>query len=271
MAAQREAGIPAIGTWAIAQEEARGFDVKSGRVEGYDGWSCGKAFWGQREDGFMLRVTSSFADTVCNQFPRVMPYATRLDCQITVNARPDAQSEMAFVWGAADSHNKARPKAQQFSLERWTDPDSLGTTYVGSRTTEHFGRIYDKGRESQEEYYSDCVRYEVEFKRRLASAMGRNLLSTPMPTWVSVIPYVSEWFGKRGIVIGVEGVQALFELPRLEVAKTEDVTSLKWLREQVQPTVRRLISHIDRSIIEACLGLREASGDMDYIPEEGGD
>lgn len=113
------------------------------------------------------------------------------------------------------------------------------TTYVGSRTSEKFLRIYDKAKE-QKDYESDYVRVELETKGEVAHAVGWNFARENMDVCVQMA---------RGLLLGV----ADFAIPAWERAfsggvvgasfpQGKDKDTFGWLIKQCVPALARQIA-----------------------------
>jgi hypothetical protein len=235
--------------------ERQGEVTKPARVLGYDCWVTGPLTWGSRADGYLVRVSSSQADTYCNRYPILLLFVTRLDLQVTLYHADAAKVALNTAIKDADKANKARKEAQRFALEWYSDIVGPQTLYIGSRSTSHFGRIYDKYQQSHDEYYKGCLRYEVECKGDIAKRVGERMYETPYASAYQAGPFVAEWFGMRGVTVPGGYVKSYWPLPRIEPAKTDTVRRLKWLYDQVRPTVAALLKECSTEVVYYSLGL----------------
>jgi hypothetical protein len=114
------------------------------------------------------------------------------------------------------------------------------TLYIGSRTSERYGRIYDKFKESGKLEYAGCVRYEIELKGDVSRETWRQLTSGETSIdWL--LPRAVMWFEEHGIV----GVMHGYSTKKLATVKHDTPTADKavsWLFRQVSGTVARLVS-----------------------------
>lgn len=126
------------------------------------------------------------------------------------------------------------------------------TCYVGSRSSEQFGRVYDKGAE-QGKKAGYHWRYEVEIKKPRSESVVTTLLGEqhPLP-WI--LAYVYKWFAARGIQPLFESTNKCSAIEILSRISTAD-TTLQWLSTSVAPSVQRLISNGKREQVYLALGL----------------
>ena len=127
------------------------------------------------------------------------------------------------------------------------------TLYIGSRSSDAYGRLYDKGAESKAEAYAGCWRYEVEYKRKPALAKARALWSSP-DTEAAIQGDCYRWFSDRRVLPCFRPGAAVVggEVPT-EVA--DDERWLAWVRRCVQPRARELVKRYGwRYVAETCAG-----------------
>jgi hypothetical protein len=132
------------------------------------------------------------------------------------------------------------------------------TLYVGSRTSDFFGRLYDKGAQLGN-MENVSWRYEVEVHKPKASSMASQLydrLQQSHPKtqeYNAIATFVHQWFGARGITpvwAMKEGLDVL--AAQHEIAIKTPKRRLAWLRTQVAPTVDDLIKlGLGRQVVEA--------------------
>jgi DNA relaxase NicK len=113
------------------------------------------------------------------------------------------------------------------------------TCYIGARSSENFGRIYDKGRESPEQYALGSVRFETEHKGTSAARLFEQLLDDSVEPSSFACGYVAAFFESRGVQLPID-VNAVDLLSSLR-AETDADRQLRWLRTGVMPTVARLV------------------------------
>jgi hypothetical protein len=137
------------------------------------------------------------------------------------------------------------------------------TLYVGSRASDQFGRLYDKGCESEENLCAPpgiIWRYEVEFKSYRAKKLAIQLAETARREETDVSEdigtFVSQWFIGRNITpIWVGASDDMDWTCEIEAQITDDDASLRWLSIQVRPTVERLLDRKRADEVFDALGI----------------
>jgi hypothetical protein len=222
-------------------------------VLGYQGWKCGTIAFGRNATGGMMVLSGPDAETV---FPHSMTpdvNCTRLDIQVTVRIHPENNLVAHESYAAIIA---TKPQARRFvTATLLQGSDGGGTCYVGRRASETFGRIYNKRIESGDPDYQGCWRYEVEYKRDAANHIAR-LLPAGAERSAAILNFVHRHYSERGVVPPwrPDGKYSP-GIPRRTASDTE--RRLRWLREQVAPSVAALrkLGYIDQ-VLDS-LGLRD--------------
>lgn len=118
-----------------------------------------------------------------------------------------------------------------------------GTLYVGSRQSEKFGRIYDKGAMLPDVPNRLYWRYEVEYKRSCALDAAQHIVNATRPDdrLKVIVGNVWEFFSKAGVEMP-QLTMGKFGYPVVKyavIARSFDKT-LQWLETQVNPALVRL-------------------------------
>ena len=248
----------------LTEMKALGYVVRAWRFKGYHGWKCGEFCWGGRDDSDIVMMSGVMARENFEIFLKAMAKPTRIDLAITVTL---SEPVLDLAWSAYlhfqqyQIQGKRCPKRFTFV----TNNSGGQTLYVGSRFSEQYGRIYDKGREGADK--NDGViaagliwRYEVEFKayraRRIATQLLQSLEGHDNVHDL-IGSTVDKWFLSRQVPIIS---QAYIELPySTEVSAhiTDDDITLNWLSTQVKPSVQRLVQHNKGKATLDALGLSD--------------
>lgn len=132
--------------------------------------------------------------------------------------------------------------------------DSRGgqTLYFGARSSERFGRCYDKGVESNSDEPGRWWRWEVECKQDVARQLAAALVLEPEPA-----AFV------RGVVAGFFAARAGVTIAQLRGSHFHKIASdlpsgaklLHWLASGVRPTVAKLVRVYGRERVLHALGL----------------
>ncbi len=220
--------------------------VKDAGELGYCGHAVGKhLFWGQSHQGACLRasgkVGADLLDAVRASGSSRCFRATRIDFQATV-MYPDPPGRGFFreFSDASDALSLASGRQGRPWYVALLDEYGRGDTcYIGARSSENFGRIYDKGRESPEQYVLGSVRFETEHKGSSATRLFEQLLDDSVEPSSFACGYVAAFFESRGVQLPID-VNAVDLLSSLK-ADTDADRQLRWLKTGVMPTVARLV------------------------------
>jgi hypothetical protein len=122
-----------------------------------------------------------------------------------------------------------------------------GTLYVGSRVSDAFGRLYDKGaqltldpRLKDEVIPCTLWRAEVEYKQaRAREAMIHfNVHKAPDDRRHWIADTVLTWFAEHGVALPLlPGSRSIVSVASRQ---SDDVRTIKWFYEQVRPALIRL-------------------------------
>lgn len=204
--------------------------------KGYDGAHCGKVTYGERQDGAILQVSGAEADRVFMSALHVGGKATRIDLQVTANCGstpPNYAEEAYHAIQTAPLVRGTRPKGTLYQ-----NTDGGATCYIGSPSSDHRGRIYDKHMESGLDYYDNCWRWEVETRSDLANTLMSNLGDWPGMS-AAISGYVWSWFEGRSVRVPWTASPSF--TCATQVADPTDIgRKIQWLDKQVRPTVEFL-------------------------------
>ncbi len=251
----------AIGALALAKElEGEGFAFGPAKRLGYDGFRAGPIFFGTREDGAMIDASSIAADAAFELVRHAEARVTRLDLQVTVQFPHDDPVRARRMCESAARLRAMREKFGRPWKLRLTDGVGDGDTLViGSRSSEAYGRSYDKYREAYStpegkqlykgQFEPGCWRYEVEFKGSKARQVAEMVGSSRGV----VMEHVKSWYEEHGVEVPVQAnaVPVVRELRRV----TDVERQLAWLAKQVAPTVADLIARGYRNEVYQALKL----------------
>lgn len=260
--AKTDAGKKAIlVAWAKhrAQLERLGDNLKNGGMQGFKGQSVGPLFYGRKEDVFMLQASGSLADALFPTLPWEHLHPTRIDLQVTLQMAEDNPILAAYLGeGRARifKDKNAEPDPQQRLQHAYGNGDTLS---IGSRSSPRYGRIYDKARESQDDRYARCWRFEIELKDPVARKAVDDLRSQSSLDH-GVASLVRGQFAKWNIDIDlpVQGRQLAGSIGRREF---DSERALNWLSSQVAPSIEKLLATVDRETILEALKLAERPED----------
>lgn len=244
-----------LGQELMDEAAADGGKVTAFSFEGYRGWQCAGAAFGSRADSVYLRLSGSQAGSKWTRLRSSLGHPTRLDVQCSFwLTEPRTRFGSQFLRQSEASSRPSPRKQSKRTITRASDGAYCGA--VGSRISRRYIRVYDKGVEQRSHEPGVWWRYEVEAKRDLAPGLWSELTSAENPTeWcVGCCARSSfsaglrwpSWLSKSQLPLPPES-------PRVPA---DVASSLKWLREQVRPTINRLTlgGHGDEAA--RALGLR---------------
>jgi len=235
----------------ITNERRKGNQLRRWSFSGFDGLTSGQVSVGQSGQGMIYRLSGDAARDNWQKVHAVATNISRLDVAATYELQKEWR-DMSYVhWlEAMDYQRKHNPRMRVTRI----DGGKFGRTLtIGSRSSDAYGRIYDKHAESKREEYRDCWRYEVEFKRSQAVQAAQLLADSPgRPAQAAEV--ASGWFRTRGCShIEVPTDQTL---PCSSQQPSEDARRLRWLRMGVRGSVQRLIETGHKDEVLQALGIR---------------
>jgi hypothetical protein len=238
----------------IAKE---GYVYTPRRLLGYEGHSAGNCFVGENEYGSYAQFSGDKADRAFDYLVHPKAHYSRLDLQVTIKSDVMNVTEGKRCYRAAMRANAALPIGRRRKLWIICGSDGGDTVYVGAASSEQRARIYNKEVQSEDIEYTRCWRYEVVYRNDLSTAIARNIASSNASRTDYCFQEVIAWLHKRGVSIP-DVVRSDRSPQGLERTKPTDVeTKLKWLREQVAPTVRYLTDNGMRDLVVEALGMSE--------------
>lgn len=241
-------------------------------MKGYLGYNIAGLRWGVREDSDICMLSGPTAALNWEPALALAENVTRVDLAATLTlAQPKMDVARSAYSLIITDPDKCNCKKRKFTF---IENSSGGQTlYIGSRASDQFGRLYDKGCESQE---LACAppgmiwRYEVEFKSYRAKKLAAQLAETARREESGINEdigtFVNQWFIGRNIIpIWVAAVDDMDWTCELEAQITDDDASLRWLSIQVRPTVERLLDRKRAGEVFEALGITVVSQeDVNY-------
>jgi hypothetical protein len=174
---------------------------------------------------------------------------TRIDLQATARFHRDVAALARYHAEDVARDQRQGGIKRHIRLER-----SFGrgdTLYVGSRVSNYYGRVYDKYRESRDEQYRRCWRYEVECKGDGAQ-QARKAINAATDIPAASASLVHDWFSNRGCDVRYRPELA-DQLAPVGAHHSDLDTWLSWLLQGVRPVVQRCLLYVPRETIESIL------------------
>lgn len=236
----------------------RGNFLRPWQFRGYRGWSVAGLRFGRRDDGCICIVSGEEARLGWSEVLHYASNVSRVDLALTFLLKVPYPNVAKIVFEYLRELKKQGCLTNRgFS---WVENhEGSETLYIGSRRSRAYGRVYDKGLQSGAFEEPGCAwRYEVEFKRDVASAVAKSLYSDHLKDVdvnKRIASTVNDWFVSRYVPCGGEFWVKPYDVEvAARVVDTE--ATLRWLSVQVSPSVRRLFgANIDEQRIYDALGL----------------
>lgn len=235
----------------LDRQAVAGWDESGCGYGNYAGVARGPVSWGDRPEDSLVRLSSTAA---AENWHRLVPLAatvSRLDLQVTTEdrvPRPGLVSEL-FSHVQSPSGMRGRPVYSRMVA----DSNSSSTLYVGSRQSDRYLRLYDKGIEEGIAPPGTIFRTEVEYKGKRAMATARELLHRELEAGPIIGTVRTEAERRRCSIIPSHSDEGVV-VASFENASTDE-KRLRWMRSQVGPSVQRLISSGKREAVLEALGL----------------
>lgn len=243
----------------LLEEERAGRRRHDRWILGYWGQVGEHCFVGKNEGGCMVQVSSSLADSLFRPLSRAGGRCSRVDIQITATPPegPDEYLHEAFEALRASEKLRGRPQIVQMVDTNY----GAKMVTVGSRQSQVYGRIYDKGKESKQKEWEGMVRHELEVKEETARDLHAWLVEDALRVH-TIKAIVGNYFEKRGCPMFWDEYEEKQMPPGVKRTRTDD-TKLAWLATQVSPTLKRLLEN--GKSLEAARALLTGCDDSDII------
>lgn len=202
--------------------------------------------WGKRpKDGrYILIAPGDLAQSIFLKLAPLPVKVTRIDlaCDVWLDAPRDQVRHSARV-----PMSKAHESKTKTTLIRGVGGgkrERVGDTlYLGSRQSQQFGRMYDKGLQQKTTTPGKWFRYEVEYKAEAArqiANVARCLKPLQFGEWIRCT--VHDWFLLRAVPpLFAPDTETPGTTIRSQMKQTTPEKKIAWLRTQVRPTIKYLL------------------------------
>lgn len=219
-------------------------------IHGYTGVRCGNVQVGRSSDRLWVSLIGEVAQPHWQNFHRREVQVTRVDLALTARFAPAADGLARHEFSRLCALNSPGAR-RKWSIVQGHDGGS--TLYIGSRKSERFGRLYDRGIKAASDPQGALWRWEVEYKGGAAQAVADALASlNSCDTMVAGL--VSQWFTQRNVA-APEACEVQEPCGSTLKRKGMADDKLAWLGKQVAPSVKILISAGYRTDVLAALNL----------------
>ena len=232
------------------------------RTLGYKGESTPGVSWGQRADSALLRTTSHKAAEHWNQIYDLSEHCTRFDVQITLRTHQTPHEIMAAVWKRNPGWTTGQGRKSK--VKKVVGPSGIESMFIGSRQSETFFRIYDKGVESGDTWYRMAVRWEMELKGDCSQSFAEQLSRSQNPE-AQMLATISGFCARRLRISPSAGnlrwsAGDEISCRRLPESARDCNKELRWLYHSVRPCVERLLAAGQKDELLTALGLLPVDG-----------
>lgn len=239
----------AAAEWLDAERRA-GNECREFTSHSFSGLWAGCVGVGTNGTRLLVKVGGFEAHTCAEQILRQADSISRLDLQITVRM-PSVPLSFAERMERACLRFKHK-KSAKFDVDLRRHDRKGKTLYLGSRASERFIRVYDKGKQSQHPDLIDCWRAEVQYSKPQSFTRAHQLLQMSFDKkWIAEV--VVYELSRRGLNWGALLDGAVTEQPSETFRRRSDFArALSWLNTQVRPTVDKLIdAGMEEQVLEA--------------------
>lgn len=225
----------------------------------YSGYSVhhidGHCSWGAAKRGGIIQASGRLAAALAARANKWLPQefrVTRLDFAVTFCLEGPNQLVRQLMgqerpgWRAIIPHSG----------------EGGGTLYIGDRTSDAFGRLYDKGAhlnvdlpKDQQVPIAKLWRAEVEYKGKRARQVydAWQAKKTVDDRRAFVCDTTLTWFQERGVFLPV--ICTSPSIVSVASRGIDDIRTLKWFYEQVRPALVRLVDNGKTAEVERALSL----------------
>lgn len=239
--------------WMYVDE---GHTVEPWSFRGYVGLKIAGMRWATRPDSDIIMLSGNEACLNWLPFAMCCTNVTRVDLAVTVDLKNPEYDLSTRIYEWMCENRDLVKRSVQYTLIRNTNGGQ--TLYAGSRSSDQYGRLYDKGVEESGDRSQAGLRwrYEVEFKSERALRIVEQLKTYSAENGVeqAIADTVYQWFLARDI----DPLWSRNGPPmRMDITATitSDEAKLMWLTKQVRPSVVQLLKHGKLPEVIDALGL----------------
>jgi hypothetical protein len=241
-----------VGKAILDEERAAGGDVRPATLRDYAGHRGKHVFVGSRPSDEIIVVSGPRAPPHWKAVSQNASNVSRLDLQVSVWTHGEQPNIAREQYQRLTTLPPSRGRPRSYSLIQ-THPTGE-TLYVGKRTSDYYGRVYDWSAAHKAGLPLTVWRFEVEIKRLPARAYCDTLACHPDHS-ICVTDWVSDWFTDRRLKVTWSKEDGAVKLPRPIQEKPRD--PLAWIETSVSKSVARLINSHGLPAVISALGLSE--------------
>lgn len=232
---------------AILQySQDHGNAVDEWRWKQYKGYHAQGVSYGERDDSVILQLSGAIADEFAMAAYKQATNCTRIDLAVTVKYEPVAKGIADECYERGCQFTDRKGSGPGFTVVRNSRGGS--TCYVGSRISDLYARVYDKWQETHDARYQGCWRWEMECKGEVARRVAPTFCLDPKRA-SPIAATVWRYFARRGVEPGWSVDDHSVQVVHSHPVPTAN-SRLKWLAEQVRPTITWLC---ERGLLLECV------------------
>lgn len=239
-----------LGFRLCASGEEKGELPTAWHGHGYRGAHIDGVAYGARADGCYLRLSGGESAEHWLEAITAAEHCSRIDLAVDTHFNFPVTSlvDELYVENAHKSRHGGRPPMRRVVK----DTRGGQTLYFGARTSERFGRLYDKGIESKSHGAGRRWRWELEAKEGCARTIAAGLVRAPSSSNYIQGAVASFFYDRAHVTLGEISPSFRFsEAPKAPRA----AELLHWLAIGVRPTVAKLVKVYGRQRVLHALGL----------------
>lgn len=236
----------------VAHQKLSGVSPSPTNWLGFAGYKLPGLFFGRREHDVMLCLSGSVSNDLGPTAIQNASNVSRLDLQVTIASNGEELQLARDAWNACrrNDNRVGRPRSFSFIVGH----PSGQTLYLNSRSSDNFGRIYDKGVESKLCPSGLMWRYEVEFKRKVALCEGIKLAPREQLS-AYVCDRVHTWLTVRGVEPPWPAANSFANETLARVELDRDV--LTWFEKSVSVSLHKAIKQFGLKAVLKSLHLQD--------------
>jgi len=244
----------AVGERILTDNDAVGYQPARWQANGYRGWHSDGIRCGVRHDGTLVSLSGLKCREEWKEALTAAEHCSRLDVAVDVHldAKVPTLTRDCYESLFHVPPGNGRPAKRSLIL----NSDGGSTLYIGSRVSDRFARLYDKGIEQRTLAAGKWWRFELELKGARAEQMSAGLLSA-IAYRATCVATVAEYFQLRaGLLIPFEPGALICNEGR---EPTTDARRLHWLSHQVRGTVLELTRSVGLPRVLGALGIPQSA------------
>jgi DNA relaxase NicK len=223
-----------------ALETQYGADMKPASRQGFTGYQQGGVFWGKRHDGTFRELSGAAAARYCANVGRVsrLVRPSRIDIAYTFRTAQYEPGIAQQYYEMGPQNSTGRGPARKRVIYQTHGGGS--TLYMGSASSETRVRLYDK---YAEQHWSADHEYlwraEVQFRGATARRVWDAIHPSPEP-YRAMGAILQNEFQRENILLAHRISDSAVTVEPAQRTDKHAFDKLRWLENQVAPTVRTL-------------------------------